>query len=443
MHNPSSLNMKKKKGVLIITYGYPPFNAPSVQRPYTLAKYLDKSKYNVTVITCPNADSSLGFDPNFDETLPDVNLIKIDAKFGKQLSGFRAPEVAGKKKKTTVITGLKKKVFALGASVIFPDKGVFWYKNVVTYLKKHVELLAACDIVFTSSPLATNHNLGDYVKKKFPRIQWVAEFEDYHYLESWSHKKTVLATLHKRLEKKVVKKADAVTFVSETMKNNYATFYAVYAEKFSAIYNGYDADNYKHLEFNTLAENTLSITYAGSFYKGVRSPIPLLKLLDNAINLGQIAKERVVINIAGNFEPELLEQAKKFESFSCIKFLGKIPRVDVLRLFANSHVLWLIVGNEIPHYTSVPLKLFEYLAARRTIANFAPYNAEASAIIGKYNLGVNFDVNAETEEALQTKFLTLLEKFHKKELLAPLPEQEIDIFSRRTHALQFETVFEQ
>ena len=253
-----NFSQQNKKNILIVSYGYPPFNAPSVQRPYTLAKYLDKSKYKVTVITCPNADSSLGYDPNFDEALADVLLIKIDAKFLNKISGFRTPEVSVKKRKSTILTKIKQKIFSLGASIIFPDKGVFWYGQVVRYLKEHSSIIDNCDIVFTSSPLATNHNLGNYIKKKRPDVRWVAEFEDYHYLENWSQKRGVLSSLHKKLEMKVIKNSDKVTFVSETMKNNYKKYYHEYAKKFYTIYNGYDTDNYKYLNFDTLENEKLS-----------------------------------------------------------------------------------------------------------------------------------------------------------------------------------------
>lgn len=438
MHNPNKSH-SSKKGVLIISYGYPPFNAPSVQRPYTLAKYLDKDKYTVTVLTCPNADSSLGFDPTFDENLPDVKLLKVAAKFGSKISGLR---VSGEtKKKKSLLTALKKRAFTLGASIIFPDKAIFWYHNAKNYLNKHPELLAAQDVVFTSSPVATNHVLGRYVQKKDSTIKWVAEFEDYHYLESMSHKKTILASLHKRLEKMILKKADEVTFVSKTMCNNYAKAYPKHQDKFSVVYNGFDTDNYKQLTFQQLEQTPLTIMYAGSFYKGVRAPFPLLELLDASFKAGLLKKEEVVVKIAGNFEEELLTQAKQYVSFDCVQFLGRVPRAEVLKMYTNAHLLWLIVGKKVEHYTSVPLKLFEYLAARRTILNFAPQQSEASAIIDAYHLGTNFDVHSEASEALQNKFFKILTQFKNNELSEPLASQEIEIFNRKQHALQFQELF--
>ena len=37
-----------KKNVLIISYSYPPSNVPAAQRPYTVAKYLNKDVFDVT-----------------------------------------------------------------------------------------------------------------------------------------------------------------------------------------------------------------------------------------------------------------------------------------------------------------------------------------------------------------------------------------------------------
>ena len=34
-----------KKNILIISYSYPPSNVPAAQRPYAVAKYLDKEKF--------------------------------------------------------------------------------------------------------------------------------------------------------------------------------------------------------------------------------------------------------------------------------------------------------------------------------------------------------------------------------------------------------------
>lgn len=64
-----------KKNILIISYSYPPNNVAGAQRPYALAKYLAKEKYNVTVITCKNPDLPLGKNDNFDANIEGVELL--------------------------------------------------------------------------------------------------------------------------------------------------------------------------------------------------------------------------------------------------------------------------------------------------------------------------------------------------------------------------------
>src|SRR5690606_39089025 len=52
------------KKLFIISYSFPPSNAPAAQRPYTIAKYLGREGYNVSVLSCSNQDSSLGLEEN-------------------------------------------------------------------------------------------------------------------------------------------------------------------------------------------------------------------------------------------------------------------------------------------------------------------------------------------------------------------------------------------
>ena len=87
-----------KKKVLIISYTYPPANVPAAQRPYVIAKYLDKTKFEVSVISCGNSDSSLGFDEHFNEELENVNLIKIDAPFASKSNALREHKMSTQKK---------------------------------------------------------------------------------------------------------------------------------------------------------------------------------------------------------------------------------------------------------------------------------------------------------------------------------------------------------
>lgn len=132
--------MKVKKNILIISYAYPPSNAAGAQRPYALAKYLDKEKYNIKVITCENPDLPIGENKDFDPSIKGVDLIKIKSRIGNSASNLR-PETDGTKTKATLLLRLKSFLFKIGQQLIFPDKGMFWATSVKSFLKKNKKLL--------------------------------------------------------------------------------------------------------------------------------------------------------------------------------------------------------------------------------------------------------------------------------------------------------------
>lgn len=431
-----------KKNILIISYSYPPSNAPAAQRPYAFAKYIDKSNYNVTVITCGNADSSLGFDASFESVIEDVALIKIDSRVGANIGAYRNASMASSSNKNSFKSKIKKYIFTTLAKFVVPDKAIFWYPNVISYLKTNKALLEKIDIVFTTSPLFTNHLIGNYIKQKNKKINWLADFRDFHYIENMSKKNNFIAKLNKRLEQKIIQRADKITFISDAMQKVYEGYYYNDKHKMHFVYNGYDKEDFDDLIIEKVVNDKFTVFYAGSFYKGIRSPLPLLQLLDKSFKMNYITPNDVLIKIAGNFEQELLQEAKMYSSFSCIEFLGNIPRSEVLVELTKSDVLWLIVGNKTTHYTGVPIKFYEYLAARRPIINFAPKNSEPTKIIEQLNLGVsfnskNFDVNIEFN-----KFKKILEDYKEGSLQLPLNPSLTESFTRDKQALIFQKIIE-
>lgn len=432
-----------KKNLLIISYSYPPSNAPAAQRPYALAKYIDKSKYNVSVITCSNPDSSLGFDQNFNPELEGVSLIKIKTKIGSNVSDFRNASMKTGSKKSDLKTYLKKIAKSLFGYFVFPDKGIFWENNVLKYLKDSPELLESADIIFSTSPLFTNHRIGLKIKKQYPDKIWIADIRDFHYIEVNSQNKSFKNSLHKSLEKSVLDKADKIVFISSAMRDVYVNHYSHLANKMNYVYNGYDPADFADINAGKVNDDKLTVFYAGSFYKGQRSPIPLLRLLDKSFDDGLISPKDVIINIAGNFEQELAEEAKQFTAYNCIHFLGNLPRSQVLEMMPKATFLWLIVANKITHYTGVPIKFYEYLAAKRPILNFAPNISEPTKIIGEMNLGESFDTFKFNLDKEYPKFKIEVEKFLNGGYKNPLTTLKVEKFKRDHQAILFQQIFEE
>lgn len=412
-----------KKNILIISYSYPPLNDAGAQRPYALAKYLDKTKFNITVLTCKNPSSPIGINKGFNPSIENVTLIKIESFIGSSINSFNISKKESKK----IISVIKSSIFKIGQNLIFPDKGAFWYPNVKTYLKQNHNLIEDTDIIFSTSPEVTNHRIARYIKRKNKNIQWIADFRDFNYVENWDSKSGIKAYLHKKLERSIIKEASALTFVTKTMQNAYQKFYPQYQNKTHCIYNGFDKGDFPIVS-EPLNEK-LSFFYAGSFYNGLRSPFPLMQFLDKAFEENLLTKDEVQIHIAGNIDEEQKQAMKDYKSYHSIKFLGNQPRTEVLQYMCRATFLWLIVANIKSHYQTIPIKLFEYIAARRPIVNFAPILSESSQIIQEKNLGYNFNTLDFNIEESYPVFKELLLKYKKGEYTQQMSYENLDSFT--------------
>lgn len=427
------------KKVLIISYSYPPSNAPAAQRPYAFAKYLDKTKYMVTVLTCSNQDSSLGFDKTKDIRLKDVELVRTKSWIGKGAASFREGGMVSKSEKKGFFKHIKKSIFKTLSSLITPDKAIFWLPSAKNWIKNE---MSDYDIVITTSPVFSNHFLGRIIKKKNPNIKWVADFRDYHFLENLEYDNRFKNKLNKRWENRVIQESDVVVFISNAMKEAYAKMYSEASYKMEVVYNGFDPEDYRNLEIKNVASLPIKIFYAGSFYSGLRSPEPLFIILDHLMANKLITKESVHVEIAGNIEISLVESLKKYTSFECLRILGRIPHSEVMQKLVGTSLLWLIVGDKITHYSGVPLKFFEYLAARRPILNFAPSHAEVTSIIKNYSLGWNFDPAQETITEQVETFKNIITQVEEGSLQNPLPSEVLEHFSRKEQTKELEEILE-
>lgn len=425
----------KKLQVLIISYSYPPANVPAAQRPYSIAKYLDKDKFNVTVLTCGNQDSSLGFNKDFNEKLQKVNLIKID---GYKVKATRSIVANNRNNNTKKTKGIKSVVINFLSYFIIPDKAIFWYPKVLKFLNKNK---LKFDIVFSTSPAMTNHLIALKLKKRNPKTIYISDFRDFHYLNIFQNKNGLKAYINKKLELKIMKTSDKVTFISDSMLYEYKNYYPKFKDKFRTIYNGFDIDEYDLAPSKDINKEKLSIFYAGSFYKGVRDPLPLLMILEKIINENFISTSEIVIKIAGNFEATLLDKIKSLNIYDSIIFLGQIPRSEVLTEYKKSHLLWLIIGSKKSHYTGVPIKFYEYLASQRPIINFAPNVSEPTKIINKLKLGWNIDINELSIEEQITIFKEIIASFKANNLYHKIDLKSITKFSRKNQTKTLEKLF--
>lgn len=426
-----------KKKVTIISYSFPPANSPAAQRPYSIAKYIDKSTIQLNVLTCSNQDSSLGTS-NEKINFKDFNVFAIP---GLSLKYFR------KWKSGYMISNYSKKKLNKGRvekkgnnRVFFPDKAISWFPFALVWCLLNPEKLKN-GTVLTTSPLVTNHLLGLIIKKLYP-IHWIADIRDFYYLDNIQlFPQSIIKKMHHWLEKKILKNADHVTFISDSMMGRYSLQYPKFVEKYSVIYNGFDPDDYlelKDCEMEELGNLPIRIFYAGSFYDGIRSPTPLIFAIQKLIDRGILGINEIEIKIAGNFEMHLLREIVNLSVLERIFFLGTITRRETIKLMQRAHLLWLIVGEQTNHSATIPIKAFEYLGSGRPILYFGPKNTETANIIRELNAGW---VLSNRSDSLEENLILLKKIIEDKKFLNYYTRSQnslLNKYNRKNQAHQFQ-----
>ena len=85
----------------------------------------------------------------------------------------------------------------------------------------------------------------------------------------------------------------------------------------------------------------------------------------------------------------------------------------------QSDLLWLIIGNDKEHYQTIPLKTFEYIAAKKPVILFSPKEAEVKEIIEENELGIWFQ-NSVSPDVINENVRKLQELYSKWLLHEPL-----------------------
>ena len=361
--------------ILFISFVFPPSNQAGGQRSYFFAKYLKETSNIDAHVLTPN---------------PNCVVSKMGQSDWADLENFEIPV------HQTNYPSFRRKLGSLPKikRMFFPDPQVQWKGIALRAAKKLLKANPDITHIFTSSPWFSDHLIALELKRNSD-FKWIADFRDFHWLharQNQSNRKT--NKRHKNLENEVLTEADNLIFISETMMREYASKYPFITEKSHAIYNGFDAKEFSSPHIDST--ETLKIFYAGSFYDGLRNPHLMLSAIDQLLDENKIQNSDFEINIAGPKEPRALSRIRNYRCADRVRFLGILPRKQVLKQMLSSDLLWLIVADKLSHSTGIPLKCFEYMAAKKPILTFCPKGCETEMALRSCGHDTIFDGQTDT-----------------------------------------------
>jgi glycosyltransferase involved in cell wall biosynthesis len=265
---------------------------------------------------------------------------------------------------------------------------------------------------------------------RLTRLPWVADFRDPWARAPWREKLPArIQRAAARLERRVIRGADAILFATATNRDEYlSTYGAEYASKFHVVPNGCDPAEFTGLTTSPSADHFVMV-HAGSLY-GARTPAPLLRAIANGIRSGRIDGSRFRLRLIGSIASDLgvPPLVAELELQGVVDFVPRKPRQEVIREMAAANCLLLLQPGTT---VSIPGKLYEYLALGRPILALAE-EGETSNLVRASGLGVA--VAANDERAILGAIVATIAA--KNDLVRPVPRALFDGNAAAGEALQ-------
>ncbi|MDB9712539.1 glycosyl transferase family 1 [Flavobacteriaceae bacterium] len=397
-----------KKKVLIITYYWPPYSSPGVQRWLKFVKYFDQFNIEPYVYT-PEINNINQEDKSLVLDIPSsVVVIKKPIFLFDSILNFFSPNhysryskgIIPSKEKLTIID---KVLLYLRGNFFIPDPKIFWANKSVNYLKKYI-VLNNIDTIITTGPPHSMHILGQKLKKSTD-VNWLADFRD-PWTNIWYHKKFYFTKLtlekHKFLENGILNDADHIIVTSESLNFEFSK---LTKKPISTITNGFDYINNNKANL----DKEFSMSHIGSMLSD-RNPEILWKVLKRLITEVKGFSDSFKLNLIGNLSDEVKDSIKHYSLDSYVRYVGHIPYNETSNYLQNSQTLLLIQTNKIESNSIIPAKLFEYLNSNRPIISISN-NLDVVKIIADTKVGYNFNYNQELD--LYNSILDYFTKFSK------------------------------
>lgn len=375
------------KKVLFIACSFPPLGGPGVQRSVKFVKYLRDYGYEPVVFTreCKNEKV---LDYTLLRDIPEgVKIIRTKDYIYDDMNGILS--VPGK-----IISRL-----------LIPDYAGIWWKKVRHYAEEVVKK-EKISLIYTTSAPCSDHLLGLYLKKKYPKLKWVTDFRDEwtknpYLLEDKMYRLKI--SKERKMEDEVLDKADAVIANTPIMKKHFLEGKEFLEDKFYVIPNGYDTEDFSDVKVKlNKKSNKMVLTYTGALY-GRRKPDTFFMALQQLICENKIEEEKIEIRLVGNYNVNRLNAQIKQYGLECIvKIVGLLPHDECIIEQLSSDVLVLIEGSGKGAEAFYTGKLFEYMNTNKPIVAILPENGVAADLVRESNIGLvaSFDDVTEIKEML-------------------------------------------
>jgi hypothetical protein len=363
--------------VLLIAYAFPPAGGAGVQRITKFVKYLPQHGWLPSVLTVENPSVPV-FDSSLARDVPSGTVVERaitwEPGYGVKAAILRGAEAAGGGRE--VVGRLKALVRGVATAALQPDPQILWVPQAIRVGRRLLAETRHAAVMATAPPFSTF--LAGVALARRAGLPLVLDYRDEwslnsRYEENRQHG-TVLAGLNNRIQKATVRAARAVI---ATTRGSAAALETVCREASSAarvvhIYNGFDPDDFVEPTDPEPVTSSYRLVYAGTLWK-LTTCQPLVQA---ALELSSRSPD-----LAARLELVFAGRRVRSEEALLARLEGKGPKLTLHPYLDHSQALMMLrtascnclLQADLPGSERVvSAKLFEYLAARRSILAVAP-----------------------------------------------------------------------
>jgi len=384
------------KGILCINYYFPPLLSTAVIRNYhiacTFAEFFDE----VHVLT---SDNHTRF-PTEERKLPEnVDLHSIyTLDYRRLLAGKKSDSHKPTTKKSSpFFQWLLKVQKSYPFSLFLAEGNLIYIRGAYKKAKKLIENGEITTIYSSFGPYA-DHFVAYLLKRKYPHLRWIADYRDLQ-IEP-IYKNVIFTNYQKRIEKKILQKADIITCISDGFKAQLK----VNGRPTKTILRGVELRNPE------AQYDKFTIAYTGSLYFDYRDPRALFAEIATLINEGRISQDDIQLLYAGRDGQRYSEWISEYDLDQIFINKNMVSQAEAKTIQNRSHINLLLTSSS-PELTGVITgKIFEYFEALNPTLCLinGVKDPEFEALFSKLNAGTVV-YNPPLEEGKMSSFI--LEKY--------------------------------
>ena len=391
--------------VLIITYYWPPAGGSGVQRWLKFVKYLQEYGIEPVVYTVDNARYLKEDKTLLDDVPRNTKVLKHSIWEPTDLLFWKK-----KKSQKSGISNISENRFLsfIRGNFFIPDPKVFWVNSSVKFLQKYLNSNEV-DAIISTGPPHSMHLIAQKLHKK-NKLKWIADFRDpwtdLYYNKDFSEQ-SFAKKKNKILEKSVLKNADCVLTVSESLKEQFS----INARRVEVITNGYD--NETRSAEDTVLDKLFTISYIGLLPKQ-SNPKLFFKVLQELCSQNEDFKNDLKLNFIGDISDDVRVEVLKNNLEKNTSFKGYVDHEKAIEFQIKAQVLLLLIPNIEKSKGILTGKLFEYLIAKRPILAIGPEDGDLAEILKETDSGILIDFS--NREQLSSEILKFYHQYKKGNL---------------------------